>query len=65
MTALVTGVGLMPLTLGVGQPGKEIQKPMGVVLLGGIITSTFLNLVTIAALDPKIRRKLTSTRISH
>src|SRR5437870_4510452 len=47
MTALVTGVGLIPLALGVGQPGKEIQQPMAVVILGGIVTSTFLNMIVI------------------
>jgi Cu/Ag efflux pump CusA len=50
MTALVTGVGLIPLALGVGQPGKEIQQPMAVVILGGIVTSTFLNMVVIPVL---------------
>jgi CzcA family heavy metal efflux pump len=50
MTALVTGVGLIPLALGVGQPGKEIQQPMAVVILGGIFTSTFLNMIVIPAL---------------
>jgi len=50
MTALVTGVGLVPLALGVGQPGKEIQQPMAVVILGGIVTSTFLNMIVIPPL---------------
>jgi Cu/Ag efflux pump CusA len=50
MTALVTGVGLIPLAFGVGQPGKEIQQPMAVVILGGIVTSTFLNMIVMPAL---------------
>jgi CzcA family heavy metal efflux pump len=50
MTALVTAVGLVPLALGVNQPGKEIQQPMAVVILGGIVTSTFLNMIVIPAL---------------
>jgi len=50
MTALVTGVGLIPLALGAGQPGKEIQQPMAVVILGGIVTSTFLNMIVIPPL---------------
>jgi CzcA family heavy metal efflux pump len=50
MTALVTAVGLIPLALGANQPGKEIQQPMAVVILGGIVTSTFLNMVVIPPL---------------
>ena len=50
MTALVTGVGLIPLALGTGEPGREIQQPMAVVILGGIVTSTFLNMIVIPAL---------------
>ena len=56
MTALVTGVGLIPLALGVGEPGKEIQQPMAVVILGGIVTSTFLNMIVIPALYLKYGR---------
>jgi CzcA family heavy metal efflux pump len=57
MTALVTGVGLIPLAFGVGQPGKEIQQPMAVVILGGIVTSTFLNMIVIPALYLKYGRQ--------
>ena len=56
MTALVTGVGLIPLALGVGTPGKEIQQPMAAVILGGMLTSTFLNMIVIPALYLKYGR---------
>jgi CzcA family heavy metal efflux pump len=56
MTALVTGVGLIPLAWGVGEPGKEIQQPMAIVILGGIVTSTFLNMIVIPALFLKFGR---------
>ena len=44
MTALVLGVGLIPLAIGVGEPRKEIQQPMAVVILGGIVSSTVLQI---------------------
>jgi len=50
MTAIVTGLGLMPLALGSGEPGKEIEGPMAVVILGGLITSTALNLLVLPTL---------------
>ena len=56
MTALVTGVGPIPLALGAGEPGREIQQPMAVVILGGIVTSTFLNMIVIPALYLKFGR---------
>ena len=56
MTALVTGVGLIPLALGANEPGKEIQQPMAVVIMGGIVTSTFLNMIVIPALYLKYGR---------
>ncbi|MDQ3666802.1 MAG: efflux RND transporter permease subunit [Acidobacteriota bacterium] len=61
MTALVTGVGLIPLALGAGEPGKEIQQPMAVVILGGIVTSTFLNMIVIPALYLKYGRAAIKT----
>jgi CzcA family heavy metal efflux pump len=63
MTALVTGVGLLPLALGAGQPGKEIQQPMAVVILGGIVTSTLLNMVVIPALFLRYSGVLQTTEL--
>jgi CzcA family heavy metal efflux pump len=45
MTALVTALGLLPLALGSDQPGREIEGPMATIIVGGLITSTLLNLL--------------------
>ncbi len=50
MTALTAALALLPLVLRGGDPGNEIQSPMGVVILGGLITSTILNLFVIPAI---------------
>lgn len=50
MTALVTGLGLLPLALYSGEPGNEIEGPMAIVILGGLITSTALNLLILPTL---------------
>ncbi len=50
MTALASGLGLLPLALQAGQPGGEIQGPMAMVILFGLISSTILNMVVIPAL---------------
>ena len=44
MTALASGLGLLPLALASGEPGSEIQAPMAVVILFGLVTSTILNM---------------------
>ena len=50
MTALCAGFAFIPLALGGGQPGKEIETPMAIVILGGLISSTALNMVVVPAL---------------
>jgi Cu/Ag efflux pump CusA len=50
MTALVTALGLLPLALGSGDPGREIEGPMAIVILGGLVTSTLLSLFVLPAL---------------
>jgi CzcA family heavy metal efflux pump len=50
MTALVTGLGLLPIALGSGEAGREVEGPMAWVILGGLVTSTALNLVVLPIL---------------
>ena len=50
LSVSVTVTVAVPLALGAGDPGREIQQPMAVVILGGIVTSTFLNMIVIPAL---------------
>ncbi len=47
MTALTSALALLPLALRGGQPGNEIQAPLAIVILGGLITSTLLNLLIV------------------
>lgn len=47
MTALASGLALVPMILNGSKPGNEIQSPMAVVILGGLLTSTILNLFVI------------------
>ncbi len=63
MTALVIGVGLIPLAIGVGEPGKEIQQPMAVVILGGIVTSTVLNMLVLPVLYLKYGLAKAQTKV--
>ena len=50
MTALAAGLALIPLALGGGQTGREIQTPMAVVILCGLMTSTLLNMLVVPAM---------------
>ena len=59
MTALFSGLALLPLVVRAGDPGSEILTPMAIVILCGLITSTALNLVVVPALYLKFGRPLT------
>lgn len=50
MTAIAAGLALVPLALAMGEPGSEIQAPMAVVILCGLISSTALNMLVLPAI---------------
>ena len=49
MTALASALALLPLALAVGLPGSELLAPLAIVTLGGLVTSTILNLIVVPA----------------
>jgi CzcA family heavy metal efflux pump len=56
MTAAVTALGLAPLAIGLHRPGQEIEGPMAVTVLGGLLSSTLLNLLVLPALAQRFVR---------
>jgi Cu/Ag efflux pump CusA len=56
MTALATGLALIPLVVAGNVPGHEIEHPMAIVILGGLVTSTLLNLFLVPALYLRVGR---------
>ncbi len=56
MTASVTALGLLPLALRSGAPGNEVEGPMAIVILGGLVTSTLLSLLVLPALSLRFGR---------
>jgi HME family heavy-metal exporter len=57
MTALAAALGLAPLALAAGKPGSELLAPLAIVTLGGLLTSTILNLIVVPAGYSLIFRK--------
>jgi CzcA family heavy metal efflux pump len=56
MTALAAGLGLLPLALSGSKPGYEVEYPMAVVILGGLCSSTLLNLIVLPVLYERLGR---------
>jgi len=57
MTALTSALALIPLAVNVSAAGNEIQAPMAIVILGGLISSTALNIYIVPALYQYLNRK--------
>ncbi len=60
MTAMTTALALIPIAFALDEPGNEIQAPMALVILGGIVTSTILNMVVVPALYHLFGKKQTA-----
>ena len=61
MTTLATGLAIVPLVVAGNVPGNEIEHPLAVVVLGGLVTSTLLNLFVVPALYLRFGRPATKT----
>ncbi|MBM3765276.1 MAG: efflux RND transporter permease subunit [Acidobacteria bacterium] len=61
MTALATALALLPMALSGEKPGQEIEHPMAVVILGGLLSSTLLNLLVMPALYHRFGWRSTAT----
>ena len=64
MTALTTALALLPIIVGGNQPGYEIEHPMAVVIVGGLFTSTVLNLVLAPVLFEQLIRPRGGQRLA-
>jgi Cu/Ag efflux pump CusA len=56
MTALVVALGLLAIAIGSAEAGHEIEGPMAIVILGGLVTSTVLNLLVLPTLALRYER---------
>jgi len=65
MTALTAGFALVPLVMASGQPGKEILYPVAVVILGGLISSTLLDMAVTPAVFFKFGRRAAEESVSR
>ena len=63
MTALVASLGFLPMAISTS-PGAEVQRPLATVVIGGIVTSTFLTLLVVPVLYDWIERRRSLKPIS-
>ena len=63
MTALATGLALVPLVVAGSIPGHEIEHPMAVVILGGLLTATLLNLLVLPSLYVRFGKRRRSAKV--
>jgi Cu/Ag efflux pump CusA len=61
MTALATGLALVPLAIAGDRPGHEIEHPLAIVILGGLTTSTLLNLFVVPSLYLRFAKRQEAT----
>ena len=61
MTAMAAGLALAPLALGGGKTGSEIQTPLAIVILCGLISSTLLNMIVVPTLYLQYGRRSTAS----
>ena len=59
MTALAAGLALVPIALSAGEPGSEIQAPMAMVIMFGLLSSTALNMIVVPILYERFGRPVT------
>jgi len=64
MTALATGLALLPLVLTGQKPGHEVKYPLAIVILGGLVTSTLLNLFLLPPLYLRFGKRADPERAS-
>jgi Cu/Ag efflux pump CusA len=65
MTALATGLALIPIAAGMGKPGSEIEAPMAMVILFGLLSSTALNMVVVPAVYYTVTKNLPWRNADH
>jgi Cu/Ag efflux pump CusA len=64
MTALATGLALIPLALGGDKPGDEIQTPMAIVILFGLLTSMLMNMIIVPSLYLRYGSRIHTEQVS-